>query len=165
MVRWMTMIVWIGCSSRGLRIEALADATVDPAFVEGETLARGLVKADPVPPPPEPGYGDATPAQWDEARILIDDAVEESAMACLRDPNTILAQFAHGEAETIYTVSLRHPPTMTASAEGFVDEASTVRIETKQGQASYAAKFGKDRDDFRAKRVRIEAPAALRPCR
>jgi len=133
------------------------------APVADQAEARGLNRADAVPTV-KGGY-EKVPTQWDEARIYIDDRVDEAAKACLRDPNTILAQFAFEGAETIYTVSLRHPPMITASSEGFVDESDWMRAETDADAAVYEAKFGTDRDDFRAKRVRIEAPRKLRPCR
>ena len=167
MHRWLIglALTGIGCAAKENLTEGLESAAdqVGAAIAESEVLARGLVRAEPVPPL-RGGYDDP-PDQWDEARIYLDDKPAEGAVACLRDPSTILAQFSHGEAETIYTVSLRHPPMMTASSEGYSDDADWVRTETREGAASYEARFGKDRNDFGSKRVIIEAPADLRPCR
>ena len=105
------------------------------------------------------------PQDWDPATLYIDDKPAENAVACLYDPNTLLAQMTHRQAETVYTVSLRHPPMMTTSSEGFTDDADWVRTETTGDSASYEARFGTDHDDFRATTVKLVAPVKLRPCR
>lgn len=151
-------VATIACSAR----QAALDAMSEP---EQTTLRqfdeRGLEPAPAVPPL----RGEVHPEQWDPAKLFIDDLVIEEAVACLYDANTILAQMTHTYAETVYTVTLRHPPGMTVSSEGFVDDANWMRSETRAGVATYEAKFREDHDDFRAIKVRLEAPSKLRPCR
>ncbi|MEN0064076.1 MAG: hypothetical protein AAGA48_18125 [Myxococcota bacterium] len=165
MGRWAIGIAWFGiaCVVKDGATEALVEPDEATAVrARGPAEERGLDRASAVPL--RGGY-ENVPKQWDKAKIFLDDKPAAGARACLYDANTILAQFSHGEAETIYTVTLQHPPMMTASSEGMSDEANWMRMESRDDMALYEAKFGKDRDDFRSKRVKIEAPADLRPCR
>lgn len=163
MLRSLFAIALVGACSLKKAPPEVAPVETAASRTLPEATERGLKRADPVPPL-RGGY-EAVPSQWSQAAIHIDDQPVHGAVACLYDPYTILAQPSAPGAETIYTVALRHPPVMTTSSEGFVDQADRMRVETEGGVATYEAKFGKDRDDFRAKRVRIEAPADLRPCR